>query len=389
MKISSITVFIFALTFFGLTACGGDDDTEAVHVPMSFATYNAGLAVSFVDYAEERSSLTGEGVAGLSDDVVCMQEVWLEEHVNKVVADAKGTYPNAYYVLTPEDVSGGEDPACGSEESQTLMDCVDANCSDVDQDQVIACVLSKCNAEYKALSEDCSTCLAANITKTIDEIFATCAGSGGGTLAYDGNNGLLLLSKTALTNTEMLVLPSYLNRRVVLRASIATQEHPQIDVYCTHLTANLTSVTYGGEFESWADEQANQIDQMLAFVEQKSGTETPAVLMGDMNCGKASGDIPAALEENFNKFADDGGFVSPYAEQAAAQCTFCVDNPLVGTDDKDGDSEIIDHVMFKNFSQDLQTVPKRILDGEISFDANGETVASRLSDHYGVSVELP
>ncbi len=388
MKQTLISVLILFLLSLGFVACGGDDDDETTTAQaLSFATFNAGLAVNFVDYAEERSALIGSGVAGLTDDVVCMQEVWLEDHIGKVVEGAKSVYPYSYYVLTPEEIDQNEDAACGADESQALKDCVDANCADVDPDEMTGCVLFQCGEEYNALSDPCSTCLGANISKTIEEIFAICAQSGSGTLAYGGNNGLLLLSKTALSNTEMEILPSYLNRRVVLKASIATTDYPQVDVYCTHLTANLTSVTYGGDYESWADEQGEQIDLFTQYVEEKSGTETPAVLMGDMNCGTSSSNAAAALEENFNKFGT-AGFTSPYAAQAAAQCTFCTDNPLVGTDDKEGDSEIIDHVMFKNFPEGLETTPKRILDGEVSFDADGETVNSRLSDHYGVSVTI-
>jgi hypothetical protein len=45
----------------------------------SFATYNAGLARGFVDYAGARTQPVADAVARLDSDVVCLQEVWLYE----------------------------------------------------------------------------------------------------------------------------------------------------------------------------------------------------------------------------------------------------------------------------------------------------------------------
>src|SRR5262245_56122168 len=73
-----------------LVGAWGDDDGEGADMgaagPATIVTWNLGLAPGFVDFAAERAQLGAEAVAGLDADVVCLQEVWQEEDVAKVLA---------------------------------------------------------------------------------------------------------------------------------------------------------------------------------------------------------------------------------------------------------------------------------------------------------------
>lgn len=79
------------------------------------------------------------------------------------------------------------------------------------------------------------------------------------------------------------------------------------------------------------------------------------------------------------------GFSNPYVERDDPPCTFCADNPLVGGADDDA-SVIIDHVLVCDLPG--STSAERILDEPITVDGPDGPTESRLSDHYGVVVEL-
>jgi len=159
-------------------------------------------------------------------------------------------------------------------------------------------------------------------------------------------------------------------------------------VFCTHTTPDFTgSVPYTGEFESWEAEQAQQIEAMIAWIEDKAQDGDLVVLMGDMNSGPAvPPDIEGELAANFQKFLDDG-FVAPYTTDAEATCTFCEANPLNPADTR---NVLIDHVLVKGGPAGLTFDAARVLDDTpvtVTPEGGAETQVS-LSDHYGVQVEV-
>ncbi len=358
---------------------------------VAFATYNAGLAVGFVDYAEKRLPLVGEGLAGLEADVVCLQEVWLSEQIDALVAATKDTFPYAHYEITEDDMDAGSgdggssDRACTEEEIDNFGGCVRDHCGDVDPGELTTCALGNCAAEFASLSSECTGCVAANIGGTIDEILEACSGSGGGSMAYEGHNGLLMLSKYAFETQDTFVFKSFLNRRVLLHAQIETPDLGQIDLFCTHLTAALSAVEYAGDYGSWEEEQAAQISEMLSYIDDHKSAANPVVLMGDMNCGPQTSIVSAEFPENYQLFVD-GGFTAPYIENAASPCTWCGENPLTGGGDSGGVDSIIDHILVKQMPESATYETERILDDTVSFESEGAEVDSRRSDHYGAKV---
>ncbi|MBI5610301.1 MAG: endonuclease/exonuclease/phosphatase family protein [Deltaproteobacteria bacterium] len=353
--------------------------------PIRFATYNTGLAYNFVGYAKERRQLLANAIADADADVLCLQEVWLDDDVTLITQTAKTAFPHSYSVKTSDQGVGGP-AACTETDATALKGCVEANCSTV-TDSLADCALSNCSKEYEAASPTCKTCLASNIgLNSIGDIFQACA-LGSASYAFGGRNGVVLLSKTPLEGTEMLEFESFLNKRVVLHATTHAPSSlgsgaPRTHVFCTHLTAGLGSVAYSGKFGGWEQEQAKQIDQLIAWAKQKAGGER-AVILGDMNCGPdvAGTDIKAEFGNNFKKYLD-AGLQAPYLAAAKPLCTWCAENPLV----TDGNNHVIDHILLLAPWPGATVQTRRLFDAAASVDVKGKPLSVRLSDHYGAQV---
>jgi endonuclease/exonuclease/phosphatase family metal-dependent hydrolase len=357
----------------------GGDSTEAA--PTTFVTYNAGLVSGFVPYADERSPKVVEALAGVDADVVCLQEVWDLDDIDAVISGVATVFPHEYHVITDAGDDGTTEPACTPAEATPLKDCVEANCAGTDD--LAGCAIGNCGPQFGATSKACQECLAANIgSNDVDVIFTACA-EGSSKFTSEGRNGLILLSKHPLERTSHVVMDSFLVRRAVLHAGVtfggATHE-----VFCTHLTAGLSQIEYGGDFETWEGEQLHQVDQMADFIDNETEDGARVVLLGDMNAGPAVGTtISAETAAVYDKIVGLG-FEAPYVLNEPPMCTWCSANSLV--DDTSNDT-IIDHVFMRGFGSPA-TVAERLLDGTVSITVNGAAVETNLSDHYGVRVEI-
>lgn len=371
----------------GDTGGGGEDTTQAPEKLGTFLTFNAGLAYGYVDYATERQPEIGPALAALADvDVMCLQEVWAPADVAAVLAATESTAPHAYWFDGTTLPNEGEGVACTGDEANGLRTCAEANeCLAADGHVNVACVQTNCGAEMDALAPACLQCLIAHISETMDAIFAACA-EGSALFVYDGALGTVLLSKSELTATDYTLIDSTLNRRAVIHARTTLAGQP-VALFCTHTTPEFDDIPYPGEFGTWVDEQAHQVEQMLAYVAAKAQAGDLVVLMGDMNDGPAiPPDVDGELEANFQKFLD-AGFVAPYTTAPGATCTFCESNPLNPADTR---NVLIDHVLLKGGAPDLTFEAARVLDDTpvTVTPAGGAETQVPLSDHYGVQVEV-
>lgn len=375
-KLSHLSAFALLATSIslGATACGDDETTPVENPELRFATYNAGLAYGFVEYAEERSPLIPPAVAELPVDVLCLQEVWNASDVAAMKSATASKLTSAFFFENSQDFAVGA--ACEADDVAPLIACVEANCGTVPEAN---CVLTECAAEFSAQTPECTTCLGANVGGSIEAIEAAC-GEGSALYAYDGAFGVGLLTNQTVTASDQLVLSSTLNRRGVLYAELETEAGP-MHVFCTHLSAAL-SINYPGPAGSWEAEQRAQIDAMLAYVAEKAGTE-PAVILGDLNTGPALDGIAGELPANYAVFSDSG-WEAPFVSGTPA-CTFCGDNPLVGNPGDPKNTVLIDHVLFKNRPGGSLS-SSRVLDQDVTISVEGADTTTKLSDHYGVSV---
>ena len=350
--------------------------------PYSIVTFNAGLAYNYVTYAVERKAAVIEAVANLDADFICLQEIWDTADVEDIKAGALEAFPYYHYADTTAD-PGESDPACVVEETDPLLACYYEFCDGTDD--LTGCIMANCVTEFTAVSKPCSNCLVANIAKPIEGIVAACL-AGSAAYTYDGLNGVLLLSRHPFESTDFKVMDSYLVRRVVLHGRVVSEAGP-LNLFCTHLSTEISEVEYDGKSDSYDDEQGDQITAIVKYAEKQAGDE-PSVIIGDMNCGPdVDPDIVGKNTENLQFYLDDG-YTLPYLAQEQTDCTWCKENPLTGS----GVDRIIDHILVKNLGDyEAQFVVERILDEPVvvQHSDTGEDVETRLSDHYGIHAYLP
>ena len=367
-------------------ACNRDDDgdsaADAGPPPLVVATYNAGLADGFVDHARARAAQTIAATAAEAADVLCVQEVWVEDDLAALHAAAADRLPHAF----DRDPEPGESTgvACSPEESDPLEMCATTHCGDVSAQELTNCVTGTCDEEINAVSPGCLECLAANLGQSLETILANCASDdGSGSWFAGGAFGTAILSKYELLDVESARMDSALIRRGYLYARIAPPGRGDVHVICTHTSPIFTDIRYTGEAGGWAEEQRAQIEEIVAFADGKIGDDGKGILLGDFNCGPAVGDeAEAELAENY-QVVIDAGYAAPYADSPDATCTMCADNPLHG-----GNSVLIDHV----FTMGLPSASsaERILAEAIEITTDGgDEIESRLSDHYGVRITIP
>lgn len=376
-----------------LVACDDGDSDSAADADMGLsenalrvATYNGGLARGFVDYASARAPVVAAGIAAEAEaglDILCVQEFWTAGDWQALV-DGAASLSNTYRLA---DDPGECETACLAEDADPLEACARMHCGEEAPDQLAGCVTTNCGDEFNSLPNDCLTCVASHVGGSLDDILDACGPDAvaGSCFAYEGSYGTGILSRFALAETDALVFESHLNRRSVLYARIPDTPQGEVHFFCTHLTANLSSVPFPEDEGSWAEEQLTQIEQMRAFAADKAG-DGKVVMVGDFNCGPSVNGGHAELPENYATLTE--GYDPTYTAQDDAMCTFCFDNALVGNENADGsDSELIDHVLIKGFDG-ARTVGTRILTGGITVEAEGMSIDTAYSDHYGVSVAI-
>ena len=143
-------------------------------------------------------------------------------------------------------------------------------------------------------SPDCQTCAAGNIgLGDVDAIVNAWLTETRKMNSYEGENGLLSLSKFPIQNARFERLSSFLTTRGILLADIEG-----IKVGCTHLTARLSNPVYNGEYLGYESENGVQVERVMALM---TAEDTPRVkvLIGDFNTGPAVGGLSAELPENF------------------------------------------------------------------------------------------
>jgi endonuclease/exonuclease/phosphatase family metal-dependent hydrolase len=369
----------FSIAVFALGCKGGDTDTSAGTTPsttdtaaptlLTVATYNAGLAPGYVPYTDERRDQTIDAIATLDADVVCLQEVWLQDDIDAIATAATaGAYAEVFYDFTEEDVT--QEPACTEKEVQPIVDCAYANCAG--SEDLTTCMLASCGAELGELSDGCFDCAAANIgLNDIDEIALACT-TGNATLAWGGHNGLMLLSKLPLSGAALDLMPSWLVQRGFIHAEVGG-----VNVACTHLAADLSATTPydGDDYASYEEEQFAQLDHVLGWLSDAGGV---GALAGDLNTGPDGDGFTGELAANWQAVVASG-FRDANLDSDAPFCTWCpADNELLDA----GDAHAIDHVAVLGADS---SDPVRLLDAPTAL---GDGTPVSYSDHFGLQVTI-
>ena len=401
-------------------------------------TYNLALAGAFIPYEPERRQVLPQAIAAAESDILCLQEVWADADKDSISAAAIQSFPYIIWFAndldTPLDDATDQNgvvppprttvPCPDDVEAQpgvTIADQMDAaiDCirdgqdlqgnfcstipgSDQGRTTSTACAAEACFIEVAGLAtgseqqQRCYACVATQLpTDTFGTIRQRCPTVVNQELAFQGQNGVMILSRYPLTNALNWVIPGTWNRRVILSATAELPNGTDLDVYCNHLTPifNNPVYPYTGQYgegltlgPAWEAEQFLQAEKLIAHVQTVSGIK-PAVILGDLNAGRNYFDDPNNLifpEGVATLNLLEGTFTPAYVAGYTPACTFCQSNPVAGVE-REG-TVWIDHIQMYNLPASAVTATERTFDQDVLTvpDGNGGTMGIPLSDHYGM-----
>jgi endonuclease/exonuclease/phosphatase family metal-dependent hydrolase len=354
-------------------------------------TWNVGLAPGMVRLSSPRSVPVANALKGLDAAVVCIEEAWLQEDKDRIIA-ALGFPPENVYVADTVGMGEFSEDACGEGDLDGLNACVKEKCADVGEDTTL-CAMAECGTDLLSLylrNKRCLTCIAAGVGKTVDVIGEACVGGNHASRVYGGQNGLILASRWPLRNREALMLPASGANRPVLMATMDVPGLPPVEVACTHLSAPQRVPPMHTGYEDWEAEQKAQLalaSERLAA--RADGGARPVIFLGDMNFGQEHGPGVIAMSRDAWIMANALGFESPAAFVEPPMCSVCPENNLRDTHDF---GQFIDHVLLRNPAKGPRVAvceTSRHFDRPlIVMDAKGDLVTTYLSDHYAIRARL-
>lgn len=389
-------------------------------------TFNVALAGSFVPYEAERRDPVVQAVASMETDILCVQEAWRASDKDRLEAASKKRFP---YVVRfehgfdtplddPEDQAGNVPPAnlappCAGDTValfDEVMQCLIDNCSTVPGSTDGMAVSARCAEESCFIQaaqlltgdEEARRCYGCAVTSLPVDNFGVirdkCTTNPDASLAFDGQSGVMILSRFPLVGAEDWVLPGTWNRRVILRATAKLPNGVDLDVYCNHLTPVFFDIAfpYTGEYgegetgpEGWAAEQKLQVEKLIDYVSKHSSGRR-AVVLGDFNAGheyrvndrmvmRAEGEEAISLLE--------GHYEEALVPDYVPACTYCSSNPLTGLT-KEWESAWVDHIFLHGIPKEAVIFSMRTLDAEVVSVGAAEELKVPVSDHYGMRTIL-
>lgn len=364
-------------------------------------TWNVGLAPGVVPYATPRIKPVAEELAKFRDvGVMCLQEVWTEEARDAIIASLALPEERIYYVDTRGQGDNLKDiNVCRPSQLDALASCAKDVCGDLPEEEHAHCALNSCMDEIVSLymrgGENCLNCLVSSVGHSIDETVRSCTTPGQGVShSYEGQNGVMLVSRWPLVNRESILLPSSIANRTALFATIELEGKEPLEIACTHAsTWNRLPPSHRGPdgkkmFSDWDEEMIAQMDIISKKMRERAQGR-PQIFLGDMNTGP---DISRDIKEDMPKVWSrirQLGFTSPAAQAEEPFCSACRGNSLR---DPNARSKLIDHVLMRDPVGGSRLEPKCVRsvmdDGHKRYfpGPDGTLMEEHLSDHYGVAV---
>jgi endonuclease/exonuclease/phosphatase family metal-dependent hydrolase len=411
-----LRVFLGTLLLLGACSSSSSDEGDAVDVTID--TFNVALAGRFIPYEAERRQPLADAIAEVDSDIVCLQEVWTQADKELIRDMAVGNFPYSVLFETALDTPVNDDtdqmgevpptpttvpcpdteaPEGGvtiADQMTTAVDCVVEFCSTDDgYTESTSCAGKNCTLDVLPLlngdaqQQRCYACIATQLpTSKLADIGTNCTTVVDQDLAFEGQNGVMILSRYPLSNAENWVIPGTWNQRVIIRATATLPNEATLDMYCNHLTPIFDDLTYPytGQYGNdnlgaagWESEQYLQAQKLIAFVQDRSG-DSPAVILGDLNAGRAypAQDISEEGADTLSLL--EATFPAALASDYEPLCTFCADNPLTDT----ASSVWIDHILLNGLTSDATQSTVRTFDDAVVPVGGDELVP--LSDHYGL-----
>jgi len=364
-------------------------------------TWNVGLAPGVVPYATPRIKPVAEELAKFRElGVICLQEVWTQEARDAIVASLKLPVEQVYYVDTRGEGDNLKDVnVCKPSQIDALATCARRACGDLPEEEHAHCALRSCNSEIVSLylrdGENCLNCLVSSVGHGIDDTIKACTKPGQGVShSYDGQNGVMLISRWPLKNREAVLLPSSIANREALFATVELEGREPLELACTHAsTWNQLPPSHRGPdgrkmFDDWDEEMIAQMEIISDKLRQRAQGR-PQLFLGDMNAGP---DVGRTIKGDMPKVwgrIRALGFSSPAAQAEEPFCSVCEGNSLRDPGSRD---KLIDHVLMRDPVGGSRLEPKCVRsvidDGHKRYfpGYGGTLMEEHLSDHYGVAV---
>lgn len=416
--------FVFLSTLALLIGCG-DDNQPSGPQDVSMQTFNVALAGAFIPFVNERGVVLPDAIAASDADLICLEEVWpqadkeamrdaaadtfahtafFEDNLDTPIddpTDQTGQVPPTPTTVPCPDIAAGD--ATIADQMNAAVDCVRDNCSTIPGDDEgrttsTDCAAAECVGAVGPLllgdeqQQRCYACMVTQLpTSTFGEIRDSCTTVVNQDLAFEGQNGVMILSRYPLKNEKEWVLPGTWNRRTILSATVELPNGAELDAYCNHLTPIFNDFTfpYTGQYgdgmtgaAGWEAEQALQAQKLIDYVASNSG-DRPAVILGDFNAGHAFPAQDIAAEGSDTLTLLESAFPEALTADYVPQCTFCSSNPVTNpTADPEQPSSWIDHILLSNLPSSAVMSSSRVFDQDVVPVEGGDMVP--LSDHFGM-----
>jgi endonuclease/exonuclease/phosphatase family metal-dependent hydrolase len=358
---------------------------DAFQDEFTVTTFNAALGPGLdVSHVHERIPVVAKAVAEANWDVLCLNEIWIDEAQTAVLTELG--LP-ADHVLTVDTRGENEDPAdrCEPGELDKGLACMRSKCAGLDDEETTLCAASKCATEGFALAyahPHCFNCVVASAGKSANSIVQNCTQSSASRI-YEGRNGVLLASHRPLTNVETILLPSSSANRVALLATVDVNGTPT-EIACTHLTAarDLLLPT-DKRFANWDEEMKAQL-RMISDRLNARADGGPSMLIGDLNTGPVfNGDMQPNAPEVW-KEVRNLGYADPASTTDPSICSRCSGNVAGPTDVR----MLIDHVLTRGEGLPEPKCAAPAFDKLIHIvDSKGQPVITNMSDHNAITVQ--
>lgn len=367
---------------------------------LKLTTFNLGLAHNFVSFAEERKNPIIAHLQQDDSDLICLQEVWREEDRAEIVSQLRQEFPFSIDQKGSQQFSKHA-PTCSISDfvsKESYIGCIARNCLSFNEHERNTCVLNECRESLIRLNKrkpECSKAIMSLVGKSLlgGALSTINPSEPAGVFAYDGENGLLLLSKRPFSDVAYLDMSdiSTLTKRGAIKVAIDSGGEKQ-QVVCTHLGANLEKIVpYMGEHTSWDVENGLQFLELSKYLSNEEGA---TYVLGDMNCGF---DYPDKnLAGDFSKNCQtliDLGFQDPFPKKQRGEdkaesnsCSFCSSNLLNKEHGDVVESDLlIDHIYVKN-----ATVLESVIthDRPVGILVDGSNKQVHLSDHYAITTTI-
>ncbi|MGI6393174.1 MAG: endonuclease/exonuclease/phosphatase family protein [bacterium] len=368
---------------------------------ISFETFNARLGDDY-PLAKERTDKLERVLKFADSDILCLQEIYKKEDIEKISRFLKDPenglgYISTVYVNTKNEDFSPIPPSCSMEDVLPVGLCI-AKCGGDD----LSCIAQNCLSEILGLPAECRNCLIGEGIGSIaggnyEEILEQCVKEKKVVYKNEGNNGVLLASKYPLKDKGTLALTSHGIFRMAVYATLgkiekgeeAHEYKPAIgdtQIICTALS-KISDERYDGTAGSWQREQLRQIEEILEIPVKEDVTQR--VIMGDFNSNISGGENILASNPSPVETLLSAGWYDPYfdvKQDSEIECTVCPENPL---NDAEMNEAVHDHIFFKQ-KKGFIFSSKRVFENEFTLvnEKKKTKTTYSVSNHYGLQTVM-